>query len=138
MHTNLEQLNKKETDSALINRLSKEADIGLHQDFSAIDAVKFRMDQYGLNQKQFSKIICMSEPNFSEFLTGKRKLTRTAVKRCVAIGVSPLPLIIDLFLGKKKAQINGLSFLWYKCTYAASGTSISLSMVFSIFESILL
>ena len=92
----LKKLNEKEPITDIITRLINEADNGLDSDVSAVDAVLFRIDQYGLNQRQFAEIIGMTESSFSEFMNGKRKLTRKAVKRCIAIGVSVKPLVYEL------------------------------------------
>ena len=92
----LKQLNVKESKQSIIDRLTIEANNGIKSDVSAIDAVKFRMDAYGLNQSEFADIIGLGSPQFSEFLNGKRQLPKKAIVKCIAIGVSYKALLSDV------------------------------------------
>ena len=54
---------------------------------SAIDAVEFRRDQYGLPRTEFAALLGMSLSHYGEFVNGKRKLPKRAMVRAYAIGV---------------------------------------------------
>ena len=95
-HKNLKKLNKKETKQSIIDLLTIEANNGIKSEVSGIDAVKFRMEQYGLNEHEFSGIIGITESEMTSFLMGKIKIPRKAIVRCVAIGVSVNALLSDM------------------------------------------
>ena len=92
----LKQLNVKESKQSIIDRLTIEANNGIKSDVSAIEAVKFRMEQYGLNQSELAKIIGLGVSQMSEFLSGKRKLPKKSIVKCIAIGVSYKALLCDV------------------------------------------
>ena len=92
----LKQLNVKELKQSIINRLTIEANNGIKSDVSAIEAVRFRMEQYGLNKKEFGGIIGISEYIFLDFLNGYIKMPKRAVVKCIAIGVSYKALLSDV------------------------------------------
>lgn len=92
----LKQLNKPESKQSIIDRLTIEANNGIKSDVSAIEAVKFRMEQYGLNQSEFAAIIGISEYIFLDFLNGYIKMPKRAVVKCIAIGVSYKALLSDV------------------------------------------
>lgn len=54
---------------------------------SVIDAVEFRRDQYGLTQKQWAKVVGISQSHYSEFAHGKRGLTLSQAAKCYEFGV---------------------------------------------------
>ena len=56
---------------------------------SLIDAVEFRRDAYGLTQRDWSKVIGISQSHYSEFVNGKRALTLRQAARCFEFGVPP-------------------------------------------------
>ena len=92
----LEEINKPESKQSIIDRLTIEANNGIKSDVSAIEAVKFRMEQYGLNQSELAKIIGLGVSQMSEFLSGKRKLPKKSIVKCIAIGVSYKALLSDV------------------------------------------
>lgn len=61
-----------------------------------IDALKFRIEQYGWTQGEFAKKIGMSKTHFSEVMRGKRRLPLTAIRKCVKLGV-PAAVILQPF-----------------------------------------
>ena len=54
---------------------------------SIIDAVEFRRDQYGLTQRQWAKVIGLSQSHYSEFIHGKRGITLDQAAKCFEFGV---------------------------------------------------
>jgi len=72
---------------ALIYRLKQEADSKSYSQVSAVEALEFRRDQYGLNASEFASILNMRPSHYSEFLSGKRGLPNLAMLRAIAIGV---------------------------------------------------
>ena len=92
----LKQLNVKESKQSIIDRLTIEANNGIKSDVSAIEAVRFRMEQYGLNPSEFAAIIGISPPELSQFFSGRIKIPRKAIVKCIAIGVSYKALLSDV------------------------------------------
>ena len=92
----LKQLNVKELKQSIIDRLTIEANNGIKSDVSAIDAVRFRMDAYGLNKKEFANIIGMSQNGLHRFMKGKIIMPRKSIVKCIAIGVSYKALLCDV------------------------------------------
>ena len=68
-------------------RLLTEAQAGVKCKVSAVDALEFRREQYGLTQAEFAALLGMQSSHYSEFLHEKRRLPIGAVKRAYAIGV---------------------------------------------------
>lgn len=87
MHTDLEELNKREPKPLLILRLMAEAQTTRPDLPSVADAVEFRRDQYGLTRSEFAAVLGLSPGHYSEFVIGKRGLPIRAMRRAFAIGV---------------------------------------------------
>jgi antitoxin component HigA of HigAB toxin-antitoxin module len=54
---------------------------------SIVDAVEFRRDAYQLTQRDWAKVIGISESHYSEFVSGKRNLTLKQAANCFSFGV---------------------------------------------------
>lgn len=54
---------------------------------SIVDAVEFRRDQYMLTQREWAKVIGISQSHYSEFVHGKRGLTLAQAAKCFEYGV---------------------------------------------------
>jgi antitoxin component HigA of HigAB toxin-antitoxin module len=87
MHTDLEELNKREPKPILILRLMAEAQTTRPDLPSVADAVEFRRDQYGLTRREFAAVLGLSPGHYREIINGKRRLPIGATKRAFAIGV---------------------------------------------------
>jgi len=62
-----------------------------------IDAIKFRMEQYGHNQRQAAITMNYPASHLSEILSGKRKLTLGWVRRLHKYGV-PLKVLVQEYV----------------------------------------
>lgn len=54
---------------------------------SIVDALKFRQEQYGYNQHEMALALGMTDGNYSDVLSGKRRLSINATRAAYAIGV---------------------------------------------------
>lgn len=63
---------------------------------SPIDAIRFRIEQYGWRDCKFAEEIGMSRSHFSEVMSGKRKMPLHAVRKAVALGV-PAAVMLQPF-----------------------------------------
>lgn len=59
-----------------------------------IEAIKFRMEQYGHNLTQTAKITGIGKPHLSEVLNRKRKLSLNMIRRLYTYGI-PLKVLIQ-------------------------------------------
>jgi len=66
-----------------------------------VDAVEFRMEQYGHNQTEACRIMKIPRSNFSEFLKGKRRVPRSWQFRLHAYGI-PAVVLIQKPIKKRK------------------------------------
>ena len=80
------ELNAPEPLPQLLARLYAEA-AGKPQSITAVDALEFRRDAYGLNQQQWAALLLIGQSHYSEFVKGRRPLPKIAIKRAYALGV---------------------------------------------------
>ncbi len=78
---------KKKRVHKRIERLKHEANAGIKSQVTATEALEFRREQYGLTQAEFAEILKIQPSHYSEFINGKRELSKRAIRRAVAIGV---------------------------------------------------
>lgn len=52
-----------------------------------IEAVEFRREQYGLNQRQMALVLGMGPSHYNEFIKGKRELPKHSMAQAFAFGV---------------------------------------------------
>lgn len=71
-------------------------DLIMTQKPSPIEAIRFRIEQYGWKDCEFAKEIGMSRSHFSEVMNGKRKMPLYAVRKTVALGV-PAAVMLQPF-----------------------------------------
>lgn len=76
----------------------RDVDLGLPP---PIEALKFRIEQYGWTQGRFATEIGMAESHFSLVMSGKRRLPLDAIRKCVALGI-PAQVILQKFPCEKK------------------------------------
>lgn len=63
---------------------------------SPIEALRFRIDQYGWSDARFARVIGMQPSHFSEIMTGKRRMPLGAIRAAVKLGV-PAGVLIQPF-----------------------------------------
>lgn len=90
---------------SLIDTKVKEAEIGsFDKGYDAgrkekparlVDAVEFRQEQYGWNDKKMAAMLDLSPPHYSEFKSGKRGLPINSIRKAYAIGIPASVLLQD-------------------------------------------
>ncbi len=73
---------------------------------SPIEAIRFRIEQYGWTDSKYAKEIGMSRSHFSEVMKGKRRMPVKAIRKAIALGtpaeVLLQPFPCELVKGEKK------------------------------------
>ena len=54
---------------------------------SIVEALEFRREQYGISQKEWAKLIGIAQTHYSEFVNGKRDLSKKAMAGAYEFGV---------------------------------------------------
>lgn len=72
-----------------------------------IDALRFRIEQYGWTDAKFAKAVGMAASHFSEVMNGKRKMPIVAIRKAVELGVPAKLLLLPFPCEIKTAKKNG-------------------------------
>lgn len=78
-----------------------------------IDALRFRIEQYGWTDAKFAKAVGMAASHFSEVMNGKRRMPIKAIRLAVGLGVPaklillPFPCEAEAVKPKKEKRRNG-------------------------------
>lgn len=70
-----------------------------------IEALEFRIEQYGWSQNEFAKRIGMLPSHFSEVMNGKRRMSLDAIRNAVALGV-PANVLLQPFPCEKVHMVQ--------------------------------
>lgn len=89
----LSALNTPESKRQRINRLKKEALRRPVKIPSVADALEFRRYCYELTAGEFANILGLCPSHYSEIVSGKREITKRAMKRAFAVGVPAAVLL---------------------------------------------
>lgn len=88
----LETLNVPEPKEAIMGRLLIEC-CGKPADVTVSSALEFRREQYGLSEREFAYILGLQPSHYNEIVNGRRDITKKAMRRAFAIGVSAAVLL---------------------------------------------
>lgn len=61
-----------------------------------LDALRFRIEQYGWSDAKFARAIGMQRSHFSEVMTGKKRLPINAIRKAVELGI-PAKVLLQPF-----------------------------------------
>ncbi len=61
-----------------------------------IEAIRFRIEQYGWPDYRFAEAIGMQRSHFSEMMKGKRRMPLNAIRKAVELGV-PAKVLLQPF-----------------------------------------